>query len=132
MSLNKIVMRLLYFSVSILALLLVICLLYEIGVKSYHYGYRVFTDPAMSYGEGTDKLVQVSEHMTDGDIAERLEEKGLIRDKWLFLLRLKLSDCADGIEPGRYTLNTSMTISEILQVFAGEAEEEDVLENGSP
>ena len=131
MSLNKIVMRLLYISISALTLLLVIYLLLEIGTRSYQYGYRVFTEPAMSYGEGTDKLVQIAGYMSNQDIAERLQEKGLIRDKGLFLLQLKFSDCADGIEPGKYTLNTSMTISEILQVLSGEAEEEPQ-ENESP
>ena len=85
----------------------------------------------MAVGEGTDKLVQIDGYMTNKEIAQRLQEKGLIRDKWLFLLQLKLSDSADGIKPGRYTLNTSMTVREILQVFAGESEEE-AQENDEP
>lgn len=47
-----------------------------------------------------------------------LEEAGLIRDGKLFFAQLKLSAYAGKLQPGIYTLNTSMTGKEMIVVLA--------------
>lgn len=124
MSASKIVMRLVSISFTVLIFLMVVYGLYEIGLRSYSYGYRIFAEPPVTAGEGRDRLVQIKNSMSDSDIAKLLEEKGLIRDKWLFMLQLKLSGYSSRILPGRYTLNTSMTADEMMQVMSQEDTEE--------
>ena len=124
MSASKIVMRLVSISFTVLLFLMVVYGLYEGGLRSYSYGYRIFAEPPVTAGEGRDRLVQIKNSMSDSDIAKLLEEKGLIRDKWLFMLQLKLSGYSSRILPGRYTLNTSMTADEMMQVMSQEDTEE--------
>lgn len=124
MSASKIVMRLVSISFTVLIFLMVVYGLYEIGLCSYNYGYRIFAEPPVTAGEGRDRLVQIKNSMSDSDIAKLLEEKGLIRDKWLFILQLKLSGYSGKLLPGRYTLNTSMTADEMMQMMSQEDTEE--------
>ena len=91
MSASKIVMRLVSISFTILFFVIVVYGLYELGLRSYDYGYRIFAEPPVASGEGQDKLVRIKSSMSDSDIAQLLAEKGLIRDKWLFVIQLKVS-----------------------------------------
>ena len=67
-----------------------------------------------------DRLVQVKDSMSEMEIAEMLEEKGLIRDRFLFVLQLKVSGYSGKLKAGPYTLNTSMTAEEMLRVMSQE------------
>ncbi len=96
MSASKIVMRLVSISFTVLIFLMVVYGLYELGLRSYSYGYRIFAEPPVSEGEGRDRLVQIKNTMSDKDIAALLEEKGLIRDSMLFVLQLNYPDTAAG------------------------------------
>ncbi len=120
MSASKIVMRLVSISFTVLLFVIAVYGLYELGLKSYKYGYRIFAEPPMSAGEGKDRLVQVKDSMSEMEIAEMLEEKGLIRDRFLFVLQLKVSGYSGKLKAGPYTLNTSMTAEEMLQVMSQE------------
>ncbi len=129
MSISKIVMRLVSISFHVLLFLVIVYGLYQLGLRSYDYGYRIFTESAVTSGEGRDRLVQVKSSMDALDLAAVLEEKGLIRDKWLFFIQLNLSEYKNAMKPGRYMLNTSMTAREMMQVMAqeddtGESEQE--------
>ena len=120
MSVSKIVMRLVRISFTVLVFLVIIYGMYQLGLRSYDYGYRIFTEPAVTKGEGRERLVQVRPSMSDADIGSLLEEKGLIRDKWLFVIQLKLSDYSKKLVPGRYLLNSSMTSQEMMKIMSGE------------
>lgn len=123
MSANKIVMRVLNISFTAFLVLLLAYGLYRLGVQSYDYGYRVFTEPPTAGGEGRDRIIRITDSMSDLEVGELLEKKGLVRDKWLFVLQVNLSEYG-GIVPGHYTLNTSMTAQEMIQVMSGKTEEE--------
>ena len=120
MSVSKIVMRLVSISFTVLVFLVIIYGMYQLGLRSYDYGYRIFTEPAVTKGEGRERLVQVRPSMSDADIGSLLKEKGLIRDKWLFVIQLKLSDYSKKLVPGRYLLNSSMTSQEMMKIMSGE------------
>jgi UPF0755 protein len=94
-------------------------------MTGYDFGYRVFTEPAMEQAPGRDVMVLVKEDMSQREIAEMLEDKGLVRDSNLFLLQLKLSAYSGKLLPGVYTLNTSMEPKEMMVVMATEPEPED-------
>ena len=120
MSASKIVMRLVSISFTILFFVIVVYGLYELGLRSYDYGYRIFAEPPVASGEGQDKLVRIKSSMSDSDIAQLMKEKGLIRDKWLFVIQLKVSGYGGRLAAGQYTLNTSMTADEMMQVMSQE------------
>jgi UPF0755 protein len=124
MDLNKIVFKFVSISFSILVALLVIMGLVKLGNYCYDFGYRVFTEAPMEEEPGRDVIVNITSGMSDMDIGELLVEKGLIRDKFLFYVQLRLASYAGELNPGVYTLNTSMEPKDMMAVLAAEPVEE--------
>ena len=124
MSDNKIVLKIVSISFSILILSLLAVGLYQGGKAAYGFGYRVFTEPAVDLPEeGEDKVIQVTAQMSDKELGDLLEKKGLIRDANLFVVQLKLSSYAKKIKEGNDTLSTSMTAYEMMQIMSAEEAE---------
>ena len=115
---SKIVLKIVGTMLSLLITVLVVVGLFRAGEWAYGFGYRVFTESAVESAPGTDKSVTISSDMSAKEIGNLLEEKGLIRDANLFVAQLKLSSYADDLKSGTYTLNTSMTAKEMMQVMS--------------
>ncbi len=121
MNARKVVMKIISISFSVLVIALLVMALYRGGQMAYGFGYRVFTEKAVSLPEeGEDKVVQVSAGMEAKELGELLEKKGLIRDANLFVLQMTLSAYSKKVREGTYTLSTSMTAQEMLQVMSAE------------
>ena len=103
----------------------VVYLIYRGAVICYDYGYRIFTEPAISSGEGRTVTVAVTEEMSASDIGTLLENKGLIWDKYLFVLQYYLSEYRKDVKPGVFELSTSMTAEDMMKVMASAAEEDE-------
>lgn len=123
MNLNKVILKFVSISFSILVTLLVVVGLVELGSYCYDFGYRVFTETPIDKTPGTDIVVQVTADMSEHEIGKMLEEEGLVRDGTLFYAQLKLSAYSGELLPGTYTLNTSMTGKDMIVVMATEPEE---------
>ena len=113
MNLNKVVFRFVSISFSILVILLVLIGFVKIGTYCYDFGYRVFTEAP----------VQISDDMSDMDIAKELKEKGLVENAKLFFVQLKVSAYSGRLHSGVYTLNTSMTARDMMVLMAAEPEQ---------
>lgn len=100
----------------------IIMYIFRIATAAYDYGYRVFTEPPLSYGEGRIISVFIEDGDSALDVGEMLQKKGLIRDGRLFMIQELLSEHHGNIQPGVYDLNTSMTAQEMLEVIAQEPE----------
>lgn len=113
--------------------IVVIVLVYRAAVVAYDYGYRVFQEPPVSESPGMDVVVEITVGKSPLQIGQILETKGLIKDAKLFYIQNLLSRYKDKLQPGVYTLNTSMTMEEMMGVMAVEKEEtgETEGENGS-
>ena len=59
------------------------------------------------------------------EVGQLLESKGLIRDAKLFALQERISDYHGKIQPGIYTLSSSMTADEMLAIMTAAAETEE-------
>ena len=97
------------------------------ATQAYDFGYRVFADQPVSISGGRTITVGVSESASLKEIAEMLEEKGLIEDSKLFIVQELLSAYHGKILPGIYDLSTDMTAEQMLEIMstpAGEAESE--------
>ncbi len=113
---------------SILAVLILVVA--RVGKAAYDFGFRIFTEEAMSPEPGRDVAVTIVAGDSTMDVGKMLEEKGLIRDYKLFYVQKKCSVYDDDIKPGFYTLNTSMTADDMFAIIAGkkdsEGEEEEI------
>lgn len=102
--------------------------IFRTAIAAYDYGYRVFTEPPLSYGDGRIISVYIEEDNSALDVGEMLQEKGLVRDGRLFMIQELLSEHHGNIQPGVYDLNTNMTAQEILAVIAQEPESDEETE----
>ena len=91
----------------------IVTMIFFAGIKqAYSFGYAVFGSPPAAPAPGTDKLFVVEEGMSTAQCVENLERAGLIRDKNIALIQEFFYEYE--VYPGTYTLNTSMTVKEIL------------------
>lgn len=96
--------------------------IYRGALLCYDYGYRIFTEPAVSSGEGRTVTVAITEEMSPADIGRLFESKGLVRDGRLFMLQYYLSEFREDVGPGIFELSTSMTAEEMMEAMADAAE----------
>ncbi|MCM1106236.1 MAG: endolytic transglycosylase MltG [Blautia sp.] len=122
MDVNKLLFSFIKVAFSIMVMLLVIYGAVKLCALGYDYGYRLYTEPAMEEAPGKDVLVQVKEDTSSREISELMEEKGLVRDSKLFYVQLMLSGYREAIQPGVYTLNTSMEPKDLIVAMSPEPE----------
>ncbi len=119
MSASKVVMKIVSFCFSILIVILLVMGFYRDGKWAFEFGHRVFTETAVDLPEdGQEKVVEITPGMGAMELGDLLEKKGLIRDSKLFFLQLKLSSFSNKMKEGTYTLSTSMTAYEMMQVMS--------------
>lgn len=107
-------------------IVLAVYAVYRGALLCYDYGYRIFTEPAISSGEGRTVTVAVTEDMSASDIGHLLVNKGLIRDSKLFVLQYYLSEYLKDVKPGIFELSTSMTVEEMMEVMSlGDDDDDD-------
>lgn len=101
----------------------VLMLVYRYSIMAYDCGYRLFGEEAVDAEPGREGSLVVSKGDSAEQIGQMMEEKGLIRDAWLFVVHEKLADLEDGIAPGTYELNTAMTVEEMVELMVSHTEE---------
>jgi UPF0755 protein len=97
--------------------------IYRGAIIAYDYGYRVFTEPAISLGEGRAVTVAVTKSMSAMDIGRLFEDHGLVREADLFAVQYLLSEYREDVEPGIFELRTSMTAEEMMREMAKQSRE---------
>lgn len=119
---NKITGTIIGVSGKLILYALVILLLVEGMSKGYDFGHEVFHSTAMEAAPGRDMVITVSEDEKTADTIGLMHDMGLIGNELAVRIQLEFYDYE--IYPGTYTLNTSMTPKEILQILNEEPEEE--------
>jgi cell division protein YceG involved in septum cleavage len=98
-----------------------IAMLFYTGIrKGYEVGYSLIGSSAVAEAPGTDRLFVVEEGMSKSECMSDLKKAGLIRDSYVALFQEWFYELE--IYPGTYTLNTSMTVREILETLNQEPE----------
>lgn len=120
---NKITTTIISISVKLIVYALIVLLLYEAVARGYAFGHEIFYAEAVEEAPGRDVVVQMESGESVSEAAEFLARKGLIKSEFAFLFQSKFYDY-DTIYPGTYTLNTSMTSKEILQLLNEKPETE--------
>ena len=119
MNIKNLALGFMGFIVRAAILAIIILVIYRTGQAAYEFGFRIFTEEAMSPAPGRDVAVTIVQGDSTMDVGKMLEEKGLIRDYKLFYVQKKCSVYDDDIKPGFYTLNTSMTAEDMFAIIAG-------------
>ena len=109
--------------IRVLAAILIIYVIYNAALACYDYGYRIFTEPAVSQGTGREVTVTITAEMSPSDIGKLFESKGLVRDWRLFAMQYLLSENREDVAPGTFVLSTSMTAEEMMAAMVPEQRE---------
>ena len=110
--------------VKIVILAAVVVFVFRASTQAYDFGYRGFADEPVSSSGGRTITVGIAEDASLKDIAQMLEEKGLIEDSKLFIVQEMLSAHHGKILPGIYDLSTDMKAEQMLEIMSTSAEEE--------
>ncbi len=108
----------------VVVVIVVVFLIYKGATLGYDYGYRIFTEPAMSSGEGRTVEVTLKPDMSAMEVGQMMEEKGLSRDAKLFAMQYLLSEYKEEVKPGTYEVSTAMTAEEIMAAMVPAETEE--------
>lgn len=103
--------------------LAVVLVIYNLSLKAYDFGYRIFAEEPMELGTGRVVSVSIVEGKSVKEIGEILEEKGLIRDANLFYFQEMFSEYKGELQPGVYELSTGMTPYEMMEIMSASEEE---------
>jgi len=107
-------------AVLIIAGALILCFL---GYSKYSNGVNTPLDK-----ESTEKIsIIIKKGMSAGEIADTLEEKGIIRSDFSFYWYARLNDLDKNIVSGRFILSPAMTVPEILTKISDAKESEAVI-----
>lgn len=117
-NIKEIIISIFSTTVKVVLGIIVVMFIYKYARIAYEYGYRVFTEPPVSMGSGREISVSIGEDNSTKEIGEMLENKGLIRDGKLFILQELTSEYRGEIKPGKYSLSTSMTAYEMIEIMA--------------
>ena len=110
--------------IKIAVLAAVVVFVFRGATQAYDFGYRVFADEPMSVSGGRTITVGIAEDASLKEIANMLEEKGLIEDANLFIVQELLSAYHGKILPGIYDLSTDMKAEQMLEILSTSTEEE--------
>ena len=88
-------------------------------VVSQEFCNTLFVQPVPEQEKCADSAFVVTEGESTSDIADRLESDGLIRSALAFKIYLRLNHADAVIRIGTYSLNSSMSISEIVNKLQG-------------
>ena len=120
---NKAIMRFVKISFSILVILVLFIGTFQVSTFCYEFGYRIFSEKPIAEEPGMDIVITINKGDSIADISKELEQKGLIRDDWLFVGQYYLSAYVDKLLSGSHKLNTSMTAKEMMVVMSTPSEE---------
>ena len=86
--------------IKIAILAAVVVFVFRGATQAYDFGYRVFADQPVSVSGGRTITIGVSENASVKEVAQMLEERGLIEDSKLFIVQELLSAYHNKILPG--------------------------------
>ncbi len=123
MDIKSLVFTVLETIIKVAVLAVVIVYVFRAATQAYDFGYRVFADEPVSISGGRTITVSVAQDASVKEIADMLEEKGLIEDANLFVVQELLSAHHGKIVSGIYDLSTEMTAEQMLEVMSPDVEE---------
>lgn len=122
MDAKRIVIAIFKTIVSIALIVVIGMFVYRFAIQAYDFGYRIFAEEPVSPEPGLTMSVAIVEGKSVMDVGEILEEKGLIRNHYLFYFQELFSNYHGQLKPGVFELCTAMTPEQMIEIMAIEVE----------
>lgn len=120
----------LYYSVELLVDVLILYVFIKAFALSFNFAYDVFHDSAKNPGDRSYVVVKIEPYSSAKKISNQLYDAGVIENKYVMMLRIKIGEYGDKIKAGKYGVSASMTYEEILGVLTGSATTSEEEDNG--
>ncbi|SEK79967.1 UPF0755 protein [Butyrivibrio sp. ob235] len=104
--------------VKVLLVIVAVMLISKYASEAYTYGYNIYNQVPVSKYDTRTVSVSITDSMSVGEIAELLENRGIINNSKLFWLQERFSEYHGMIAPGTYELSPSMTPDEIIGIMS--------------
>lgn len=96
---------------------LIVYLVVKIFSYSFNFAYKVFGDTAKEPGSSVYSLIEIPADSSTLEIGEALEDGGIIDDKLVFMVKVKVKGYGSKIVSGKYGLSPNMTYNEIINII---------------
>lgn len=113
MSLKKTSENMMRMSIKISVYTLLVVGMIILATRGYRFGEDVFSEKGTEDYPGTDITVTIEQGASTMEVAQMLENKGLVKDKIIFYVQSYLYEAS--FIPGEYTLNTSSSPETIVE-----------------
>ena len=90
-------------------------LIYYLAGQAYTFAYEVFGSQVVDSAPGKSITIKVDKEDTMQDVAKTLEQQEIIINQASFVVRAVLTK--KEIHPGTYTVNSSQSYAEILEIL---------------
>ena len=118
MNTRKAAMRVGSICLKVAMLVLIVLGIIYLGQTTYRYTRAVFGNEAYEEAPGKNAKVNVPQDISAKEMAEILEENGLIEDAKVFYIQMKMEDFGDTVKAGEYELNSSMSPAEMFRILS--------------
>lgn len=95
---------------------------------SYNFSHDVFYDSAKNIKNKDYVVVNIEPDSSTSDVAEKLFQAGVIKNKYVMMAKIKVSEAGSDIKAGKYGLSQAMTYNEIIGIITGGASVSEDLE----
>ena len=109
----------LYYTFQLLVDVIIVLICIKAFSASYNFAHDVFVDSAKNLNDKDFVVVKVAPDSSTSAIATQLYESGIIKNKYVMMAKMKLSEAGKDIKSGSYTLSPSMKYSEIIKILTG-------------
>ncbi len=109
-------------SIKMIVYIVIIVCTYELAMFGFGVGEKIFTDEGYKEEPGKNISVTVTDDMSSMEVANLLEDKGIIENKYIFYIQSFLYEAE--FKQGKYKLNTSSSPEDIVKTLSSDAVEE--------
>ena len=93
---------------------------------SYNFSHDVFFDAAKNVKNTDFVMVEIKPDSSTKTVSEQIYDAGVVKNKYVLMAKIKISEAGSDIQPGRYALSQSMTYNEVIAVITGGASVNDI------
>ena len=109
----------LYYSFQLLIDVLIVLVCVKAFSASFNFAHDVFVDSAKDLRNHELVVVKIAPDSSTSTICDQLYDSGVIKNKYVMMAKIKLSEVGGNIKSGSYTLSPSMKYSEIIGILTG-------------
>jgi UPF0755 protein len=101
----------------VMVVIVVVC-----ATTAFNFGSSIFNTEGMEAAPGTDMTLTIDKNTTISELADTLEEYGIIEDTTVFKVQAHVYSVKE-LKPGTYTFNTSQNSEQIFETLNAGPEE---------